>query len=85
MTLHEPPDDEMFINANFLENGPIRTGGVTTNMINPVSSASALSQALATQNTAPPKPQPSSEPKDSVQLSQKAQTIGDVDHDGDSH
>ena len=58
-------------------------------MINPVSSASAVSQAVAPQNTAPAKPQPasSSEPTDSVQLSPKAQAqaSGDVDHDGDSH
>ena len=58
-------------------------------MINPVSSASAVSQAVAPQNTAQSKPQPasSSDPKDSVQLSPKAQAqaSGDVDHDGDSH
>jgi hypothetical protein len=56
-------------------------------MINPVSSASAVSQAVAPQNTAQAKPQPASasEPKDSVQLSPKAQASGDVDHDGDSH
>jgi hypothetical protein len=59
-------------------------------MINPVSSASVVSQAALTQNTAEAKVQPasSSEPKDSVQLSPKApaaQSSGDVDHDGDSH
>ena len=58
-------------------------------MINPVSSASVASQAVAPQNTAQSKPQPaaSSDPKDSVQLSPKAQAqaSGDVDHDGDSH
>jgi len=56
-------------------------------MINPVSSASAVSQAVAPQNTAQAKPQPaaSSEAKDSVQLSPKAQASADVDHDGDSH
>ena len=58
-------------------------------MTNPVSSASAVSQAVAPQNTAQAKPQPasSSEPKDSVQLSPKAQAQAsrDVDHDGDSH
>jgi hypothetical protein len=58
-------------------------------MINPVSSTSEASQAVAPQNTAQSKPQPaiSSDPKDSVQLSPKAQTqaSGDVDHDGDSH
>jgi len=58
-------------------------------MINPVSSTSAVSEALAPHNTAQSKPQPatSSDPKDSVQLSPKAQTqaSGDVDHDGDSH
>ena len=55
-------------------------------MINPVSSASVLSQAVATQNTAQSKPA-SSEPQDTVQLSSKAQaqSSGDVDHDGDSH
>jgi len=58
-------------------------------MINPVSSTSAVSEAVAPQNTAQSKPHPvtSSGPKDSVQLSPKAQTqaSGDVDHDGDSH
>jgi len=58
-------------------------------MINPVSSASAVSQAVPAQNTAQSKPQPasSSEPQDTVQLSSKAQAhaSGDVDHDGDSH
>ena len=58
-------------------------------MINPVSYASAVSQAVTPQNTAQAKPQPasSSEPKDWVQLSPKAQTqsSGDVDHDGNSH
>jgi hypothetical protein len=57
-------------------------------MINPVSSASLLLQAGAPQGTAQSKPQSaSSDPKDSVQLSPKAQAqaSGDVDHDGDSH
>ncbi len=55
-------------------------------MINPVSSAPAASQAVAPQNTAQSKPQPASpDPKDSVHLSPKAQSSGDVDHDGDSH
>jgi hypothetical protein len=58
-------------------------------MINPVSSTSAVSEAVAPQNTAQSKPQPatSSDTKDSVQLSPKAQTqaSGDIDHDGDSH
>jgi hypothetical protein len=58
-------------------------------MINPVSSASVVSEAVAPQNTAPAKPPSasSSEPKDSVQLNPKAQAqaSGDVDHDGDSH
>jgi hypothetical protein len=58
-------------------------------MINPVSSASALSQAVAPQNSAQAKPQPasSSEPQDTVQLSPKAQAqaSGDIDQDGDSH
>jgi hypothetical protein len=59
-------------------------------MINPVSSASAASQAFATQNTAQVRPQQAaspSAPQDSVQLSPKAQAqaSGDVDHDGDSH
>jgi hypothetical protein len=58
-------------------------------MINPVSSTSAVSEAVAPQNTAQSKPQPatSSDPKDSVQLSPKAQSqaSGDIDHDGDSH
>ena len=58
-------------------------------MINTVSSASAVAPAVALQNTAQAKPQPASsaQPKDSVQLSPKAQALasGDVDHDGDSH
>jgi len=58
-------------------------------MINPISSASVVSQAVPTQNTAQAKPQPasSSEPQDTVQLSSKAQaqSSGDVDHDGDNH
>jgi hypothetical protein len=89
MTPEERLDDEMFINSNFPANEPIQKAGDKTNMINPVSSASAVSQAVAPQNTAQPKPQQTSpsEPKDSVQLSPKAQaqTSGDVDHDGDSH
>lgn len=89
MTAEEPLDDEMFINSNFLAEGPIQRAGVKTNMISPVSSASAASQALASQNRvqAKPKPASSSEPKDTVQLSPKAQAhaSGDIDHDGDSH
>jgi hypothetical protein len=87
MTLEQPLDDEMFINSNFLANGPKQKPGVKTNMINPVYPASAVSQAAAPRNTAQAKPQPasSSEPKDSVQLSPQAQASGDVDHDGDSH
>jgi len=89
MTPEERLNDEMFINSNFLANGSIHKAGVKTNMINPVSSASAALQAVAPQNTAQARPQPasSSAPKDSVQLSPKAQAqaSGDVDHDGDSH
>jgi hypothetical protein len=58
-------------------------------MINSVSSSSAVSQAILPQNTAQAKPEKASspEPQDSVQLSSKAkaQSSGDVDHDGDSH
>jgi hypothetical protein len=58
-------------------------------MINPISSASVISQAVAPQSAAQSKPQPpsSSDQQDSVQLSPKAQAqaSGDVDHDGDSH
>ncbi len=90
MTPEEPLDDDMFINANFLrKTGRYRKQESKPHMINPVSSASAASQAVAPQNTAQSKPQPaaSSDPKDSVQLSPKAQAqaSGDVDHDGDSH
>ena len=89
MTPEEPSDDGLFINSNFLAKGPIQRAGVKANMINPVSSASPVSQAVTPQNTAQAKPQPasSSEPKDSVQLSPKAQAraSGDDDHDGDSH
>jgi len=75
MTPEKPLDDEMFINSNFLANGPIQKAGVKTNMSNPVSSASAVSHAVLPQNTAQAKPQQasSSEPQDSVQLSTKAQ------------
>ena len=57
-------------------------------MINPVSSTPVAPQTVAPQNTAQSKAQPAtSDPKDSVQLSPKAQSqaSGDVDHDGDSH
>ena len=58
-------------------------------MINPVSSASAVSYGVAPQSAPTAKPQSasSSTPQDSVQLSPKAraQASGDVDHDGDSH
>jgi hypothetical protein len=60
-------------------------------MINPVSSASAISQAVLPQNTVQSKPQQASSvaPQDTVSLSAKAQAqaqaSGDVDHDGDSH
>ena len=58
-------------------------------MISPISSAAAVSQTIAPQNTAQSKPQApaSSEQQDSVQLSPQAQAqrSGDVDHDGDSH
>jgi len=60
---------------------------VKKHMINPVSSASAASQAV--QNSIPAKPHPAAaeQSQDTVQLSAKAQahTAGDVDHDGDSH
>lgn len=57
-------------------------------MINPVSSTPVASQTVAPQKAAQSKPQPAtSDAKDSVQLSPRAQTqaSGDVDHDGDSH
>ena len=87
MTPEEQLDDEMFINSNFPAKGPIQRAGVKNNMINPVSSASAVSQAVAPQNTTQAKSQPasSSEPKDSVQLSAQAQASDDVDREGDSH
>ncbi len=90
MTPEEPLDDDMFINVELSrQTGRYRKQESRPHMINPVSSASAVSQAVAPQNTAQSKPQPatSSEPKDSVQLSPKAQAqaSGDVDHDGDSH
>jgi hypothetical protein len=85
----EPPDDKMFINSNFLPNGRYSKQESRRTMINSVSSASAASHAVAPRNAAQAKPHPasSSEPKDSVQLSPKAQAqaSGDVDHDGDSH
>jgi hypothetical protein len=89
MTLEEPLDDKMFIDSNFLQMCRYRKRESQPNMINPVSSASAVSQAAAPPNTAQARPQPasSSEPKDSVQLSPQAQAqaSGDADHDGDSH
>jgi hypothetical protein len=58
-------------------------------MINPVSSAWAVSQAVLPQSAAQAKPQQasSSAQQDTVTLSPKAQAqaAGDVDHDGDSH
>jgi hypothetical protein len=88
MTAEQRLDDEMFINSNFPPKGPIWNTGVKPIMINPVSSASAVPQPVP-QSTAQAKPQqaPHSEPKDTVQLSSKAQahSSGDVDHDGDSH
>jgi hypothetical protein len=90
MTPEEPVDDDMFIKANFLATfllkGRYTKQESRTHMINPVSSTSAASQAVAPQNSAQSKPQPAtSAPKDSVHLSPKAQASGDVDHDGDSH
>jgi len=58
-------------------------------MINPVSSASVIPQAVLNQNTAQSRPQQASlsTPQDTVNLSAKAQAqaSGDIDHDGDSH
>jgi hypothetical protein len=88
MTSEKLPDDDVFINSNFPVNGPIQKTGVRTNMINSVSSASAVSQAVLPQITQAKAQQASaSESLDSVQLSSKAQAqaSGDVDHDGDSH
>jgi hypothetical protein len=90
MTPKEPLDDDVFINANFCaKRADTKSRSQKSHMINPVSSTSAASQAVAPQNTAQSKPQQatSSDPKDSVQLSPRAQTqaSGDVDHDGDSH
>ena len=89
MTPEKPLDDEMFINSNFPVNRPIQRTGVKTLMINPLSSASVLSQAVIPQSAAQSKPQQASSPEsqDTVQLSAKAkaQSSGDVDHDGDSH
>jgi hypothetical protein len=89
MTSEKPQDDNLFISSTSHQTGRYGKPGVKTYMIDPVSSATAVSQALPTHNTAQAKPQPpsSSEPQDTVQLSAKAQaqSSGDVDHDGDSH
>jgi len=90
MTSGEPLDDEMFINSNFLalfsQRGRYRKQWVKYNQSSFFRFGSI---AVAPQNTAQAKPQPasSSEPKDSIQLSPKAQAqpSGDVDYDGDSH
>jgi len=55
-------------------------------MIDPVTSSSAAAQASAqTRTPAHVTPKPASPPQDKVELSSKAQSSGDVDHDGDSH
>ena len=47
MNPEEPLDDEMFMNSNVLAKGSIQRPGVSANMIDPVSSASEVSQAVA--------------------------------------
>jgi hypothetical protein len=54
-------------------------------MINPVSSASVVPQAVQSAPQSKPQQAASSEPKDTVHLSSQAKASGDVDHDGDSH
>ena len=56
-------------------------------MINPVSSNStAAYETPQARNAASTAQQPANNPpQDTVQLSSKAHSAGDVDHDGDSH
>ena len=56
-------------------------------MINPVSSNNVYAlETPQARNTPSTAQQPSNnQPQDSVQLSSKALSSGDVDHDGDSH
>lgn len=55
-------------------------------MINPVSSSSVTPYQTAQARTPQPTAQqPASALQDSVHLSSKAASAGDVDHDGDSH
>jgi hypothetical protein len=55
-------------------------------MINPVSSNSVYALETPQAHNSRSTQQPSNnQPQDSVQLSSKALSSGDVDHDGDSH
>lgn len=56
-------------------------------MINPISSSTVTALETAQLRNSPsPAQQPANNPQqDSVQLSSKAVSSGDVDHDGDSH
>jgi hypothetical protein len=57
-------------------------------MVSPVSASHPVQHAHQTQNVqhqqAKPASNKSSEPQDTVHLSNAAKTTGDVDHDGDS-
>jgi len=56
-------------------------------MINPVSTSTLPATAIPIAPSAKPQQTSAAAPKDTVQLSSKAQAqaAGDVDHDGDSH
>ncbi len=55
-------------------------------MINPIASSSVpIPQSVQAQNAPPAVKPPANPPGDQVQLSPRATSAGDVDHDGDSH
>jgi hypothetical protein len=54
-------------------------------MINPISSNTVAAYQTTPANPPSTKQMPANTPQDSVQLSSRALSAGDVDHDGDSH
>ncbi len=55
-------------------------------MISPITSSSVAGlDAAQTRTAASTTPKPANPPQDRVELSTKALSAGDVDHDGDSH
>ncbi len=82
-------DDKVFIHPNFRgNNAGMDDKGAELKIHMNISSTSPGS-GLSVQNSIPakPRPAPSEQSQDTVQLSTKAQALaaGDVDHDGDSH